>query len=268
MALVVGASSGFGMGIARALLAEGVTVYAAARRLPPMQELAQAGAHLLSMDVAQDASVKEGIARILAEQGRIDIVLNNAGYGAYGALEAVPIEEAKRQFEVNIFGLARVNNAVLPSMRAQGSGRIIVTASLASHLSAPLAGWYTASKHALKALAETLRIELDGSGVKVVQIEPGPVQTQFEEVALNAMDRLQHPAQYQPLVAGVRRYLTRMYAKAPGPQSTVKAMLHAALAPEPRAVYRTTMEAKVLPLVRGLLGTALTGKLIRRVMLG
>lgn len=266
VALVVGASSGFGMGIAQALLDEGVTVYAAARRLDPMAPLAKAGAHLVSMDICDAESVQHAVQGIIAETGRIDILLNNAGYGAYGPVEAVPIDEAQRQFDVNIFGLARVNNAVLPIMRAQNAGRIIVTASLASHISTPGAGWYTATKMALKALAETLRMELAGTGIKVIQIEPGPVQTGFEDVAFAGLDQRDVPDCYREMTQNIRAFLAQTYAKSPGPENTVRAMCHAALAGRPRAVYRTTMEARVLPILRGLLGTRLFSAIMRTVM--
>lgn len=268
VALVVGASSGFGLGIAEALLAEGVIVYTAARRLDPMKGLAAKGARLVQMDICNDASVEAGIARIVAESGRIDILLNNAGYGAYGAVETVPVEEVMRQFDVNIFGLARVNKAVLPVMRAQRAGRIIVTSSLASHLSVPGSGWYTATKMALKGLAETLRMELHRTGVKVIQIEPGAVQTGFESVAFDGLDQREIYADYDWAGEQLRGFLTETYAKAPGPGGTVKAMHHAALARFPRAVYRTTSQSRLLPIVRAVLGLRLSSAIVRRMATG
>jgi NADP-dependent 3-hydroxy acid dehydrogenase YdfG len=267
VALVVGASSGFGKEAALALLAKGLTVYAAARRLEPMAEIGRAGGRLLAMDVTSDASVKDAIATLLAETGRIDVVLNNAGYGAYGAVETVPLDEVVRQFDVNLFGMARVNNAVLPAMRAQRSGRIIFSASLASHISAPGTGWYSATKHAVKAMAEALRSEVASLGIFVVQIEPGPVRTGFERVAFEAMDHLRHPHDYAQIIGGFRHYMTRSYAKAPGPGGTVKAMVDAAVSPHPRAVYRTTLDAKALPAIRTLLGGALFGTVLRSLFL-
>lgn len=260
VALVVGASSGFGLEVALALLARGWEVYAAARRLAPMAGIQAAGGHLLAMDVTSDSSVQAGVAAVLAQSGRIDVLLNNAGYGAYGAIEDVPLDEARRQFDVNLFGLARVNNAVLPAMRARRSGRIILTASMSSHISTAGSGWYAATKHAIKALAEALRMEVAHLGIKVIQIEPGPVRTGFEAVAFDAMDRLAISPDYQDVIGGFRRYMAKSYAAAPDGRSTVQAMLRAATARHPRTVYRTTLEARVLPLLRSALGTGVFGR--------
>lgn len=267
VALVIGASPGFGLLAAAGLLERGITVYAAARRLGPMQALADKGAHLLMMDVMDDVSVRAGVARIISEVGQIDIVLNNAGYGVFGAAEVVPIADAMRQFDINLFGLARVNNAVLPHMRARRSGRLILTSSLASHISPPGQGWYSATKHAVKGLAEAMRAELAPLGIHVVQIEPGPVRTDFEEVAFAQLDGLPHPADYQPLLTAFRRFMVKTYARSPGPEGTARAMIRAATARVPRAVYRTTFDAKLLPLVRGVLGAALFGKILSRVIM-
>lgn len=267
VALVVGASSGFGLHVAAALLERGIIVYAAARRTGPMQALADRGAHLLCMDVCDACSVQSGIDQIMAETGRVDIVFNNAGYGVYGACEAVPLEDIQRQFDVNLFGVARVNKAVLPIMRAQNSGRLILTSSLAAHVSPSCSGWYSATKHALNAVADALRGELLETGIKIIQIEPGPVQTGFESVAWSGMDKLAHPAAYRRIVSGYRNYMARSYAHAPGPESTIKAMLDAALSARPRAVYRTTPDARLLPVLRFVLGTRLFGALMTKQFL-
>src|SRR3954447_23563621 len=129
-ALVTGASSGIGEETARLLKAEGFEVYAVARRVDRMAGLASAGVHTFAMDVTDDASMVAGIARIVDEQGRIDVLVNTAGYGSYGSVEDVPIDEARRQFEVNVFGLARLTQLVTPHMRSQGSGRIVNVSSI------------------------------------------------------------------------------------------------------------------------------------------
>ncbi|WP_115719116.1 SDR family NAD(P)-dependent oxidoreductase [Gallaecimonas mangrovi] len=265
VALVVGASSGFGLLVAQALLKTEFIVYAAARRTEPMAQLAKQGAKLLSMDVCSDTSVNDGINTLLNEQHRIDVVFNNAGYGAYGCVELVDTAEVMHQFNVNVFGVARINKAVLPSMRKQGSGRIIVTTSLASHLTTPGSGWYTATKHALKALCEAMRMELKPLGIKVIQIEPGPVKTGFEEVAFTQFEQLPEERDYQPLMSAFQRYMHETYRKAPGPKSTVEAMLKAATAHNPKAVYRTTMAAKVFAPLRQWLGSAVTEWLVMKI---
>ena len=137
VALVTGASSGIGERTALRLHEAGFEVYAVARRVERMAALAEAGVHVLAMDVTDDASMTSGVARIVEEQGRIDVLVNNAGYGSYGAVEDVPIDEARRQFEVNVFGLARLVQLVTPHMRARRSGRIVNISSIGTSSTAP-----------------------------------------------------------------------------------------------------------------------------------
>ena len=146
-ALVTGASSGIGEDTARRLQALGCIVYGAARRTDRLQALAADGIRPLAMDVTDDASVTAGVNRILEETGSIDLLVNNAGYGSYGAIEDVPIDEARRQFEVNVFGLARLTQLVSPHMRVQGSGTIINISSIGGRLTTPLGGWYLSLIH-------------------------------------------------------------------------------------------------------------------------
>jgi NAD(P)-dependent dehydrogenase (short-subunit alcohol dehydrogenase family) len=178
VALVTGGSSGIGECTVLELLDAGYVVYTAARRVERMQPLADAGAHVFAMDVTDDASMVAGIERIIDEQGRIDVLVNNAGYGSYGAVEDVPIEEARRQFEVNVFGLARLIQLATPHMRAQRSGRIINISSIGGKFYEPFGGWYHATKFAVEGLSDSLRLELKPFGVDVVIIEPGPIITE------------------------------------------------------------------------------------------
>jgi len=252
--LIVGASSGFGELVARKLLAQGHTVYAAARRVERMAGLEKLGAKTLAMDVTQNDSVVAGAGRVIEEQGRIDVVFANAGFGSYGMIEAIPMEDVQYQFDVNVFGVARTIRAVLPQMRKQRSGRIIITASLVSHLSGAGFGWYAATKHAVAAMADALRQETRAFGIDVVLIEPGIVQTEFDTVALGALARVEHPDDYRPLVKGFRQRMADSYAKGPGPESTAQAMLKAATARRPKTRYRTTLDARLLPAVRRMVG--------------
>ena len=187
VALVTGASSGIGEQTARLLHADGFTVYAVARRTGPMENLSALGVRAFSMDVTDDASVTAGVEKILAATGRIDVLVNNAGYGSYGAVEDVPLSEARRQFEVNLFGLARLIQLVVPHMRAQGSGRIINVSSIGGKIYEPLGGWYHAAKFAVEGLSDSLRIELRPFGIDVVIIEPGPILTEWNAIARRNM---------------------------------------------------------------------------------
>ncbi len=181
--LITGASSGIGEETVRRLMTAGYTVYAGARRLDRMKPLADAGAHLLALDLTDDASMAAAVSTVMQETGRIDVLINNAGYGSYGALEDVPLEEARRQFEVNIFGLARLTQLVLPAMRAQRSGRIINVSSIGGKFGEPFGAWYHATKFALEGLSDSLRMELYPFGIDVVVIQPGATHSEWSQIA-------------------------------------------------------------------------------------
>ncbi len=261
--LITGASAGFGKLVAEKLLAKGYTVYAAARRVERMQDLEAKGAHVMHMDVTDNDSVKAGVARVLEEQQRLDVLFNNAGYGSYGTIEDVPLEEIQRQYDVNVFGMGRLIQAVLPQMRKQRAGRIINTSSVVGQMSTAVVGWYASTKHAVEAFSDALRMEVKPLGIDVVVIEPGAVKTEFDEVAFGTLDSLEHAEDYKPLVAGFRKYTGGMYAKCPGPEGTAKAVIKAIEAKNPKTRYATTLDAKLLPRVKRLL----TDKLFDKVVL-
>ena len=177
--LITGASSGIGYDAAATLAQQGHRVYAAARRTALMEPLKAFGVHILKMDVTDEASMREGVRAVVQSEGRIDVLVNNAGYGFFGAIENVPMEEARRQLEVNVFGLARLTQLVLPYMREQGSGRIINTSSIAGKMVLYLGGWYHVSKYAVEAFSDALRIETKPFGIDVVMIEPGGIKTDW-----------------------------------------------------------------------------------------
>jgi len=183
VAIVTGASSGIGEASARRLQAMGYTVYAAARRVDRMAPLADAGIRPVRVDVTDDASLAGFVEQVLAESGRVDVLVNNAGYGSYGAVEDVPLDEARRQFEVNVFGLARLSQLVLPQMRRQRSGRIVNISSMGGKIYEPLGGWYHATKFAVEGLSDSMRMELAPLGIHVVVIEPGAIATEWPAIA-------------------------------------------------------------------------------------
>ncbi len=181
--LITGASSGIGEETVKCLIAAGYTVYAGARRLDRMKSLADAGARLLALDVTDDGSMTAATETVMQESGRIDVLINNAGFGSYGALEDVPLDEARRQFEVNIFGLARLTQLVLPAMRAQRSGRIVNVSSIGGKFGEPFGAWYHATKFALEGLSDSLRMELYPFGIDVVVIQPGATHSEWSQIA-------------------------------------------------------------------------------------
>ena len=203
VALVTGASSGIGEDTARRLQALGYIVYGAARRTDRLQALTADGIRPLAMDVTDDASMTTGVNRILEETGRIDVLVNNAGYGSYGAIEDVPIDEARRQFEVNVFGLARLTQLVSPHMRAQGSGTIINISSIGGRLTTPLGGWYHATKYAVEALSDALRMELRPFGIDVVVVEPGGIRTEWYAIAADHLEATAEGSAYADQIRAV-----------------------------------------------------------------
>jgi len=252
--LITGASAGIGRAAAELLLREGYVVYAAARRLERLKELEPLGAKPLSLDVTDESSVKNAVEAVLKAEGRIDILINNAGYGAHGAVEDVPIAEARRQFEVNLFGLARLTQLVLPGMRAQGAGRIINISSVAGKITTPLGGWYHASKHALEAYSDALRLEVGRFGIKVVIIEPGPIQTEWDNTALVNLQKYSGSGPYAPLARRLTGKFRAGYRKsAPGPAAVAAVILKAARAARPAVRYVVPFQAKAILFLKWLL---------------
>ena len=181
--LITGASSGIGYDAAQTLAQQGHRVYAAARRVERMEPLKTVGVQVISMDVTDEASMQKGVESVIQAEGRIDVLINNAGYGYFGAIENVPMEEARKQLEVNVFGLARLTQLVLPYMRKQRSGRIINTSSIAGKMVFYMGGWYNVTKYSVEALSDALRMELKPFGIDVVMIEPGAIKTDWGVIA-------------------------------------------------------------------------------------
>lgn len=252
--LITGASSGIGESAARLLLQEGHIVYAAARRLERMKGLEEAGARLLRMDVTDDASMREGVDLIMAEQGRIDVLVNNAGYGYYGALENVSIDEARKQFEVNVFGLARLTQLVLPSMRERHDGRIINVASMAGHFCEPHGNWYHATKYAVVALTECLRQEVRNFGVKVIKIEPGAITSEWPEIAMKNLLASSEGTAYMEGARKQSNLYSLCYKRfSTSPWKVAKSIKSAATARRPRLTYRKGFGASFIPILKAIL---------------
>lgn len=203
VALVTGASSGIGKSIAEFLINKGLIVYGAARSVDKMAGLSTLGGHALFMDVTDSVSVAAALNTIMEEQGRIDVLVNNAGFGLYGPIEDVSIEDAKKQLDVNVFGLARVTQQVLPIMRKQRAGRIINISSIAGKLTSPLGAWYFASKHAVEGLSDSLRQEVKQFGIDVIVIEPGGVKSEWAHIAREHLIQLSENTPYEQMAKGV-----------------------------------------------------------------
>src|SRR3954451_4317884 len=248
VALVTGGSSGIGECTVRELLGAGFTVYTAARRVERMEALADQGAHVFAMDVTLDASMVAGIRRVVEEQGRIDVLVNNAGYGSYGAVEDVPIDEARRQFEVNVFGLARLTQLVTPHMRRQGSGRIINISSIGGKFYEPFGAWYHATKFAVEGFSDSLRMELKPFGVDVVIVEPGPIITEWNEIARDSLLERSGSTDYATYARRAHKVLTEFDkpGRASKPEAVARKIVKAATTRHPAPRYPVGRGARVI----------------------
>ena len=185
--LITGCSSGIGRATAERLAKGGWRVYATARRPESIAELQRVGARTLALDVEDEQSMRAAVDAVEQEEGAVGVLINNAGYSQSGAIETVPLEAVRRQFETNIFGLVSLTQMVLPKMRAQRWGRIVNVGSMGGRLTFPGGGYYHATKHALEAISDALRFEVAGFGIGVVLLEPGLIVTEFGEAANASM---------------------------------------------------------------------------------
>ena len=253
--LITGASSGIGFDAAEAFARQGHRVYAAARRVERMEPLKALGVVPLRMDVTDEDSMAEGVRTVLEAEGRIDALVNNAGYGYFGAIENVPMEDARRQLEVNVFGLAQLCRLVLPAMRKQGSGRIVNISSVAGKVVMYFGGWYHVSKYSVEALSDALRMEVKPFGIDVSLIEPGGIRTDW---GLIAADHLAESSKGTPYEAeGLREaetmhkaYSSRLLSK---PSVVTRAISKAVNSRRPRARYRIGFGAGTLVFLHAIL---------------
>jgi NADP-dependent 3-hydroxy acid dehydrogenase YdfG len=254
--LITGCSSGIGAATAARLASSGWEVWATARRPETLDDLASAGCRTLALDVTDEASMSAAVDTVLAESGRIDALVNNAGYSQSGALESVDVADVRRQFETNVFGLLRLTQLVLPSMRERRQGRIVNIGSMGGKLTFPGGGAYHASKYAVEALSDALRFEVAGFGIRVVLVEPGLITTEFDAKVAEGMPAGEGP--YAAFNAAVLKATTEAYAgpmaKAGGPPEAVAKVIEKALTRRnPRARYTVTLSAPAAIATRRLL---------------
>ena len=252
---VTGASTGIGFEAARRLAAHGFTVYAGARRVEKMEPLRADGVRILPLDVTDEASMGAAVGEILAAHGRIDVLVNNAGYGSYGSLEEVALAEGRRQFEVNLFGLARMTQLVLPAMRAAGRGRIINISSIGGKMYEPLGAWYHATKFAVEGLSDSLRMEVKPHGIDVSIIEPGGTQSEWGAISAEGLlaNSGSGPYAAQAKVVAAALASTDGSAMSSHPEVIAEAIVHAASSKRPRTRYPVGRGARAILLLRRLL---------------
>jgi len=258
VALVTGASSGIGRAAARALAGEGAVVYATARRPERLGDLEAEGLRALELDVTDEASMVAAVRAVEAEHGAVGVLVNNAGYIQSGTLEEVGLDAVREQFEVNVFGLLRLSQLVLPAMRGRGSGRIVNVGSVGGLFTAPGAGAYHMSKYAVEALSDAMRYEVKSFGVHVSLIQPTGVRTPFVETATAKILRNDDEGPYAAFNENYNAGVEAMFAE--GARSLVTAgdvaaaIVEAAAATRPRTRYKVGLGAHVIPRLRRLLG--------------
>lgn len=251
--LITGASSGIGKETAKHLVAEGYTVYAAARRLEKMDDLKELGCVPLKMDITNDDDIASVVDRIRAEAGGVDILINNAGFGTQGSIEETTLEDARYQFDVNLFGLARLTQLVLPAMRENRFGKIVNISSIGGKIYMPLGGWYHATKHALEGWSDCLRTEVAEFGIDVVIVEPGAIGTEFNDVFVGPMLERSGNGPYRKLANGLAKSAREMEQRADGsspPSVIADTIVKALAANRPRTRYATGKYATSLLLAR------------------
>jgi NAD(P)-dependent dehydrogenase (short-subunit alcohol dehydrogenase family) len=263
-AIVTGASSGIGEATVRVLLADGYKVYAAARRVELMQPLATLGAVVVPLDVTDDAAMVAAVERIKAETGRIDVLVNNAGYGSFGSLEEVPLAEGRRQFEVNVFGLARMTQLVIPVMRQQRSGAIVNISSIGAKIYEPFGAWYHATKFAVEGMSDCLRMELEPFGIRVIIIEPGAIRSEWNTIARESLRRVSGKGPYATYAEQHARMLcgADRSGAAGRPEQVAATISRALKAARPRTRYPTGGSAGLILALRW----AFPDRVVDRVM--
>ena len=262
--LVTGASSGMGKDFAKALLSQGMIVYAAARRIERMSDLAELGAIAVQMDITKEEDIQAAVNKIQTEQGGVDVLINNAGFGLYGAMEDTTIDDARYQFEVNLFGLARLTQLLLPEMRKKKAGMIFNISSMGGKVYTPLGSWYHATKHALEGWSDCLRIELAPFNIDVVIIEPGAIKTEFSDVMVDPMLKRSGSTAYGPMAQSLVKATKASYeaGDASEPEVITDLILKALGEKKPKTRYAAGKFAKPMMFIRQWLGDRIYDKVI------
>ncbi|KAF1023018.1 MAG: putative ketoacyl reductase [Paracidovorax wautersii] len=263
-ALVTGASSGMDKAIALRLIKDGYQVYVAARSVDKMAGLARLGAYPLRMDVSRDEEIVAGVETILSQTGGVDVLVNNASFGLYGPVEEIGIDEARYQFEVNLFGAARLTQLLLPAMRAKRAGHIVNITSMGGKMYSILGAWYHATKHALEGWSDCLRLEVAEFGIQVVIVEPGVIETGFGDAATDSIVKRSASGPYGRWVQIVAKAIRNTYGQGTGSDPSVIAdvVSRAVASSKPRTRYAAGKFAKMLIRLRVWLGDRLFDRII------
>lgn len=267
VALITGASSGIGESAAILLHHAGFKVYGAARRVDKMKSLEDKGISTISLDVTDEESIVSCVNTIQENEGSIDVLVNNAGYGSYGAVEDVPLEEARRQFDVNIFGLARLTQLVLPKMRENRFGKIINISSMGGKVYTPFGAWYHATKHALEGWSDSLRLEVSSFGIDVVVVEPGGIKTPWGIIAAENLKKTSGNGAYADQANKSAQGTEKIYSsnRLTHPDVIGKVILKAVSSRRPKTRYVKGMGAKPSIFIRKWFGDRAFDRMIKAV---
>ena len=266
--LITGCSTGIGFDVAFALKTRGHRVIASCRKEEDVSKLITLGLETVQLDVNDSDSIHKALAEVLAKtEGRLDVLINNAGYGQAGALEDITRDVLRQQFETNVFGLQELCRLVIPVMRKQGSGRIINVSSILGVISLPLRGAYNASKYAVEGLSDTLRLELRPSGIDVITIEPGPIESRFRDncvaSTLASIDTTQShfSTQYDAMISAFKSTgANSTFTKKPN--AVLKKCIHAIESKSPRPKYAVTFPAHLFIFLKRILSTKMLDRLL------
>ena len=262
--LVTGASSGMGKVSAMQLIKEGHLVYGLAPNVKEMQDLVEAGGYAVEVDVTNDEQMKTAVAHVIKEQGRIDVLWNNAGYGLFGPIEEIDIDQARHQYEVNVFGLARMTQLVLPYMREQKSGTIINTSSMGGKIYFPLGAWYHSTKHAVEGWSDCLRLDLKEFNIDVVVLEPGFIETNFGQNVLAHFPKDSDKGPYKKLVRAMIKASERPGFTGSSPQVIADTISKIVSAKKPKTRYLVGKMAKPMVFLRKYCGDRIFDTIVMR----
>jgi NAD(P)-dependent dehydrogenase (short-subunit alcohol dehydrogenase family) len=265
--LITGCSTGIGRATAERLADDGWNVHATARRLEAIEELGKRGCKTGELDVTDEHSMENAVAEV-EKDGPIGALINNAGYSQSGAIETIPMDSVRRQFETNVFGLMRMCQLVLPSMRGAGSGKIVNLSSMGGKLTFPGGGVYHATKHAVEALSDALRFEVKEFGIDVVVIEPGLIVTEFGETAAGSLDEVDEHGPYVKFNADVAKVTAEAYKGGmarfgAGPEAVAKTISKAITTRRPSTRYKVTPSARVVMGMRKLMTDRMWDRFVR-----
>jgi short-subunit dehydrogenase len=260
--IVTGASAGMGKDFALALLKHGHTVYGMARRVDKMDEIVKAGGKAVALDITDESQIKKAVDQVLKEEGKVDVLINNAGYALYGTVEETPVDLARRQFEVNIFGLASLTQKIIPGMRERRSGRIINISSMGGKIYTPIGAWYHATKHALEGWSDCLRVEMMPFNVDVVIIEPGGIATEFSDIFKNNMQGDLENGPYADSLNKLIKATTELSGKLSPPSVITNLIIKAVHSKKPKTRYVAGAYAKPMLFMRNTFGDRIFDKIL------